>query len=157
MRALAIVLLGQACVAAPSDDADTDVAETDVADTDAPAADTATDVRTYVDGIEAPTGDGRLTVALWLSGGAVRGPHDVTIALRDDLGPVSGLDVALDATMPAHGHGTRPVVVTEADTAGRYTAPDLDLTMVGAWRIEVEARQGDQTSRAAFLLSVDDR
>lgn len=85
----------------------------------------------------------------------VRGSVPVELRLLDPSGrPVDGLDVTLDALMPAHGHGasTMPALAGKGD--GVYTGSGLGLTMAGRWELHVTIA-GALEDRAT--LSVDVR
>jgi hypothetical protein len=68
----------------------------------------------------------------------VRGSVPVELRVLDASGrPVDGLDVTLDAIMPAHGHGasTMPALASQGD--GVYAGSGLRLTMAGRWELHV--------------------
>ena len=56
-------------------------------------------------------------------------------------------EMAVDATMPAHGHGMnyRPAVAMLG--AGRFRFTGLMLHMPGTWRVSFDLYQGDQRTR----------
>ena len=125
-------------------------AETDPADT-TPTGDP--DTTPYTDGRTATTADGLYVVALTIDGGATPGTHDASLVITKDGLPAATQMVALSAWMPAHGHGTDPVAVTESTTPGTYDAPGLNFKMPGQWDVTVvvgEAGPGD----AVFRLDV---
>lgn len=59
--------------------------------------------------------------------------------------------VAVSALMPAHGHGTRPVVIDR--TADGYRVSELVLYMSGRWEVRLSLREGGRDDEA--LLTVD--
>ncbi len=114
-----------------------------------------TDAVAYEDGVTASTSGGHFQVSLTLSGGATVGTHDVTLELVHHGSAAEGQDVSLEATMPAHGHGTDPVTVTESATAGTYTASGLNLTMAGTWEVTVSVADPDHGGDAVFSIPVE--
>ncbi|MCB9662603.1 MAG: FixH family protein [Alphaproteobacteria bacterium] len=153
-HALALLLL--AC-APGSDEHDHDAHDTDAHDTDhhehTGTEDTAADaVDTYVDGLQKQ--GGHVKVAITLDPAPSVGTHDVTLVVLHHGAAAEGFDVTLDATMPAHGHGTSPVTVTESSTPGTYTATGLDLTMPGLWQLDVGVWMGDHGGDVVFRFEV---
>ena len=59
--------------------------------------------------------------------------------------------VAVSALMPAHGHGTRPVVIDR--TADGYRVSELVLYMSGRWEVRLSLRESGRDDEA--LLTVD--
>jgi len=59
--------------------------------------------------------------------------------------------VAVSALMPAHGHGTRPVVIDRTEAG--YRVSELVLYMSGRWEVRLSLREGGRDDEA--LLTVD--
>jgi hypothetical protein len=55
--------------------------------------------------------------------------------------------IALDATMPAHGHGMNYRPKVEPAGAGRYRFTGLMLHMPGTWRLAFDLVQGTRRTR----------
>ncbi|MFT5465812.1 MAG: cytochrome c peroxidase [Verrucomicrobiales bacterium] len=66
-----------------------------------------------------------------------------------------GLEVSVNADMPAHRHGmnTQPEV-TEVES-GRYRVDGMLFHMAGDWVIEVEITEGTRTERVSFPVYVE--
>lgn len=71
--------------------------------------------------------------------------------------PVAGCAVAVDPTMPAHGHGTTPTpTITEVEGAvGVYEARPLNLFMPGEWAIEVQIDCAGLEDEVVFLVEIE--
>jgi hypothetical protein len=65
---------------------------------------------------------------------------------------VEGAQVALDFTMPEHGHGMTTKPEHEALGAGRYRSRGLKLHMPGRWRLSVEAEVDGSKDAAAVPI-----
>lgn len=111
--------------------------------------------QTYSDGMTQTTPNGHFDVALTLSNGATTGMHDVTIELLHRDAPADADRVALDAFMPAHGHGTEPVTFTTGESTGVYAAADLNLMMAGVWELEVNVVEPDHGGIVLFVLDIE--
>lgn len=155
------LLLTVAC--GPSEEAPIDTADTatETATTDTgvpnetdttPAEDTG--VTPYVDGMTATTTNGTYVVALTLDGGATPGEHDATLVITKLGEAATTQTVTLSAWMPAHGHGTDPVEVTESATPGTYAAPGVNFKMPGRWDVTVVVDSADTGGDAIFRLDV---
>ena len=76
------------------------------------------------------------------------GEHfSIRIKICKDDQPVSVGSVAVDALMPAHGHGMnyRPSVTTSAE--GEYLASGLLFHMPGLWNLQFEIGTGDDKTK----------
>jgi hypothetical protein len=65
--------------------------------------------------------------------------------------PLTGIAVAVDATMPAHGHGMNTTASVLPDGNG-FKASGLLLHMPGEWQIWVDV--GPERERSRFTLTV---
>jgi hypothetical protein len=142
----------------PTDTADTGT-ETAATDTGVPTetdttVDEDTGVAAYVDGMTATTTNGTYVVALTLAGGATTGEHDATLVISKLGAAAAAQSVTLSAWMPAHGHGTDPVEVTESATPGTYDAPGVNFKMPGRWDITVVVDGAESGGDAIFRLDV---
>jgi len=106
---------------------------------------------------------------LTTSGGAYRllvapGPADIpknqmfsfTVQVRDASGnqPVTGIELAVDAAMPAHHHGmnTKPKVIANPDRT--FTVRGMMLHMSGDWEIYFDVTRGGATERAQMNVNL---
>lgn len=64
--------------------------------------------------------------------------------------PQSGCEVVVEPDMPAHGHGTDAVSISEMDAAGMYRVADMNLFMPGLWVIPIELTCGELTDTVTF-------
>jgi len=62
-------------------------------------------------------------------------------------GPEPVGQIAVDATMPAHGHGMNYRPKAEATGAGSYRFTGLMLHMPGTWHLTFDLLQGDRRTR----------
>ena len=71
--------------------------------------------------------------------------------------PIAGCAVAVDPTMPAHGHGTTPVpTITEMEgAAGVYEARPLNLFMPGEWAIAVQVDCAGVQDEVVFFVDIE--
>jgi hypothetical protein len=70
---------------------------------------------------------------------------EVVACRAPGAGPVG--HIAIDATMPAHGHGMNYRPKTERTATGRHRVTGLMLHMPGTWRITFDLLQGDKRAR----------
>jgi YtkA-like len=70
-------------------------------------------------------------------------------------GPEPVGQIALDATMPAHGHGMNYRPKAEPTGAGRYRFTGLMLHMPGTWRFTFDLFQGSRRTRVSHDLSLN--
>jgi hypothetical protein len=63
--------------------------------------------------------------------------------------------IAVDATMPAHGHGMNYRPKAEPAGAGRYRFTGLMLHMPGTWRLTFDLFQGAKRTRLTEDVRVD--
>lgn len=68
------------------------------------------------------------------------------VAVCDDGGAPGTLN-AVDATMPAHGHGMNYEPVVSQTAPGRFKVEGLMFHMVGSWRFTFEAEAAGQTRK----------
>lgn len=83
-----------------------------------------------------------------------RGRNTWTLRILDGAGnPVSGAQIVVDATMPAHGHSspTVPTIKAEADT---YVIGPISLFMPGLWQVTIDATAGGSKDTALFSFCV---
>jgi hypothetical protein len=66
-----------------------------------------------------------------------------------------GIDLSVDAAMPAHRHGmtTRPKVVRRGD--GTFSVSGLLLHMSGVWELYFDVTRAGRTERAQIWLSLE--
>ena len=63
-------------------------------------------------------------------------------------------DIAIDATMPAHGHGMNYRPTAERAGAGHYRFTGLMLHMPGTWRVTFDLLQGGKRTRLTHEVSL---
>jgi hypothetical protein len=63
-------------------------------------------------------------------------------------------DIAVDATMPAHGHGMNYRPVSQRLATGHFRVQGLMLHMAGHWRLTIDLFQGDTRTRLARDLTL---
>ena len=63
--------------------------------------------------------------------------------------------IAIDATMPAHGHGMNYRPKAEPSGAGRYRFTGLMLHMPGTWRLTFDLFQGARRTRLTEDVRVE--
>lgn len=63
-------------------------------------------------------------------------------------------EIAVDATMPAHGHGMNYRPKSERLAAGHFRVTGLMLHMPGRWRLTIDLFQGDTRTRLARDLTL---
>ena len=66
-----------------------------------------------------------------------RGDNEWTLEVLEDGVPQIECLIAVTPTMPAHGHGTKPVGIIEMGD-GRYSLKPLDLFMPGLWVVKID-------------------
>jgi hypothetical protein len=69
-------------------------------------------------------------------------------------GPDAARDVALDAQMPAHGHGMNYRPTTTQIAPGRFRIIGLMLHMPGRWRLTFDLLHGDRRARLEHNLDL---
>ena len=82
---------------------------------------------------------GALRMALWLAPDPpVKGRDAVRLSFTDGAGDLpADLSVAVQAWMPAHGHGTSTEPTTSNVAPGVFVADPLYLFMSGRWEVRV--------------------
>jgi hypothetical protein len=63
-------------------------------------------------------------------------------------------EIAVDATMPAHGHGMNYRPKAERVAAGHFKVTGLMLHMPGRWRLTIDLYQGNRRTRLAHELTL---
>ncbi len=63
-------------------------------------------------------------------------------------------DIAVDATMPAHGHGMNYRPTSQRLAAGHFRVQGLMLHMAGHWRLTIDLFQGNTRTRLARDLTL---
>jgi hypothetical protein len=111
----------------------------------------------YVPGMDRPTEDGRIDVALIEASPAPPANADNfwTIELSSEGGgPVEGAEVVAVPFMIDHGHGA-PSQVATAVGAGRYELGPLNLFMPGYWEVTLTiVPDGEEESSVVFGFCV---
>ena len=69
--------------------------------------------------------------------------------------PAPGIELALDARMPQHGHGMRREPRVERLGEGHYHVDGIQFHMPGYWELYFDLTQGAVTERAQDSLTVD--
>jgi hypothetical protein len=69
-------------------------------------------------------------------------------ACREPLG--RDLELAVDARMPAHGHGMTREVVPVPQPDGSWRVDGMLLHMIGHWELYLDVTRGARTERAQF-------
>lgn len=77
------------------------------------------------------------------------GANDWTLAVSDS----EGCTVTVSPTMPDHGHGADVGSVSEQD--GAWLVDDLEFTMGGYWRVDVEVDCDGAVTTVPVELCVD--
>ncbi|NOY92676.1 MAG: FixH family protein [Deltaproteobacteria bacterium] len=82
------------------------------------------------------------------------GENMITITLtRADATPITGLNLQVDAFMPAHGHGLRQPPVASELGEGRYMV-HIDFHMTGRWDMSVALGEGEDAPSFSVPLEV---
>jgi hypothetical protein len=77
---------------------------------------------------------------------------EVVACRSPDREPVG--QVAIDATMPAHGHGMNYRPKTEPAGPGRYRFTGLMLHMPGTWRVTFDLTHGPRRTRLTHEVNL---
>jgi len=80
---------------------------------------------------------------------------DVAVLTPDRRALVPDAALAIDATMPAHGHGMNVVPRVVPAGSGRFRVEGLVWHMSGAWRIDFDVTRGAVTERAQANVEID--
>ncbi|MFT5049031.1 MAG: hypothetical protein ACI8QZ_000420 [Chlamydiales bacterium] len=64
-------------------------------------------------------------------------------------------EIALDARMPAHGHGMKIEPTPVQNAEGGFDVPGMLLHMVGHWELYVDLTEGAVTERAQFDIELE--
>jgi hypothetical protein len=70
---------------------------------------------------------------------------EVVACRAPGLAPVA--EIAIDATMPAHGHGMNYRPAAERTGEGRFRFTGMMLHMPGTWRLTIDLIQGGKRTR----------
>jgi hypothetical protein len=106
--------------------------------------------------VEGATRDGRIEV-LWRAEGGRLEAHRITtldVELRRDGRPFEGVQLAVSAWMPDHGHGTNLDPATTELGAGRYRVEGVLLHMPGLWELFFDVVHEGRAARAGFELEL---
>jgi len=68
---------------------------------------------------------------------------------------VDGIDVVVDARMPAHGHGMNSAPEVKRAPDGSFAAGGMLLHMTGHWELYVDITRGPLTERAQFDIDLE--
>lgn len=80
----------------------------------------------------------------------------LAVTVRDGDGrPLPGVELAVSAVMPEHGHGTNLEPRTRKVEEGRFAAEGLLFHMPGRWWIRMDLRRGEETAQAVFEVVLD--
>jgi len=108
----------------------------------------------YTPGMERLTDAGLFEVAFYSEPAPTVGLHQFMLSIRDAMteAPVEGATIAVDLSMPDHGHGSDRVPVVEVDGPGIYRVENVSLHMMGIWQIDltIEAEAGTDTVTFRF-------
>lgn len=98
---------------------------------------------------------GRALVELRQPNNPVRGvlPVELRVVEAATGRPVDGLDVGLEAVMPAHAHGASSMPHLTGRGDGTYVGEGLGLSMAGRWELHVTLT-GAIEDRATLPLDV---
>jgi hypothetical protein len=80
---------------------------------------------------------------------------DVSVLSPDRSALVPGVTLAVDATMPEHGHGMNVVPRVTPLGDGRFRVEGLLWHMSGVWEIEFDVTRGAVTERAQTSVEID--
>lgn len=77
--------------------------------------------------------------------------YELEIVVEDAAGGDAGaIEVAVDADMPAHGHGMNTAPEVEALGDGRYRVRGMQFHMPGYWETWIDVTRDGITERATF-------
>lgn len=78
---------------------------------------------------------------------------DVDVAYASDPNNlVEDAQLAVDAWMPAHGHGMDVVPRVSAHGDGTFRVENMEFSMSGEWEILMDVTRGSLTEQASFLV-----
>jgi hypothetical protein len=86
---------------------------------------------------------------------ALSRPFDLALAIAPADGAIGRLEaitIAVDCTMPQHGHGMEVVPEVERVAPGRYVVRGLELFMEGEWLVTVDITEGTETERTQWWV-----
>ena len=77
-------------------------------------------------------------------------PFGLEVWVLDDAGeaPQAGVELEVDAGMPAHGHGMNRVPRVEPSGEGHFLVTGMLFHMPGAWEMYFDVTRGARTERA---------
>jgi len=85
-------------------------------------------------------------------------PFDVVARVTPAAGNTPlppGVELAVDAAMPQHGHGMNRTPLHERDGPGAWTARGLLFHMPGAWTLTFDVTLDGLTERAATVVTLE--
>ncbi len=85
-------------------------------------------------------------------------PFRLVVEVEDALEPggsLSGVSLAVDAGMPAHGHGMNRQARVSRESDGRFVAEGLLFHMPGSWELYLDVARDGIAERVQFTLEVD--
>ncbi len=68
---------------------------------------------------------------------------------------VAGLELVVDARMPAHGHGMNSAAEVTVAPDGSFAVAGMLLHMTGHWELYVDITRGPLTERAQFDIELE--
>ncbi|MGI9245008.1 MAG: FixH family protein [Verrucomicrobiales bacterium] len=105
-----------------------------------------------------PTDGGSFKVTITPESGSIDRNQHFVVGVKVDAGDgeAAGIEVSVDADMPAHRHGmnTKPEV-SPLDEEGEFRVEGMLFHMGGDWVISVEVTRAGSTEIASFPVSVE--
>jgi len=95
---------------------------------------------------------GLLDVDASFDGPVVRGDNQLLVALRARSEPGDASLLAVDASMPAHGHEAHAQSIAPGDDG--FHVSGLNLFMTGRWELSLSLALGDQTDSVSLPVDV---
>lgn len=84
------------------------------------------------------------------------GENTLSIHLHGpDGASLDGATLHVEATMPAHGHGSGTSPTVEALGDGEYRAFPVTFTMPGKWEVKIHATSGDLEGGTVLTFDVE--
>lgn len=106
------------------------------------------------EGEELSLQSGRVTATVAFDGGVpVQGDNVLLVTLEPTRPDATASLLGLDVLMPAHGHGTNPVVIVDA--GDHYRVEELALFMPGRWDITLDLEVGGASEELPFTVDVE--
>lgn len=76
--------------------------------------------------------------------------ENFSLTVTVDEGPTEGVELAWDATMPAHGHGMNTEATVTDNGDGTWTVDGMLFHMAGHWEMAGDLTDGETTETVIF-------